>query len=103
MDIVTTLGLSGGAFEGSPEIPAQLIGHLQILIRGIALHAIEGDPLDLRELQQRMSGIADSLHNQSSPDDLLVAIGKTLRTLEEYNRRAAIVFKGQVEELRGML
>ena len=32
-----------------------------------------------------------------------VGIGKTLRALEEYNRRAAVIFKGQVEELRGML
>ena len=43
------------------------------------------------------------MHDESSPDDLLVAIGKTLRALEEYNRRAATVFKRQVEELRAML
>jgi diguanylate cyclase (GGDEF)-like protein len=85
------------------SLPSEIIDHLQILIRGIALHAIDGDPNDLKELQQRMSGIAGTLTVDSSPDDLLVGIGKTLRALEEYNRRAAVIFKGQVEELRGML
>jgi len=33
----------------------------------------------------------------------MVAIGKCLRVLEAYNRKAAGVFKGQVEELRGMV
>jgi GGDEF domain-containing protein len=85
------------------SLAAEIIGHLQILIRGIALHAIEGDPNDLKQLEERLSAIADTLTVDSSPDDLLVGIGKTLRSLEEYNRRAAVIFKGQVEELRGML
>jgi GGDEF domain-containing protein len=85
------------------SLPAEIIDHLQILIRGIALHAIEGDPEDLKQLQQRMAGIAETLTVDSSPDDLLVGIGKTLRSLEEYNRRASGIFNGQVEELRGML
>lgn len=85
------------------SLPAEIIDHLQILIRGIALHAVEGNPEDLKQLQQRMAGIAETLSVDSSPDDLLVGIGKTLRAVEEYNRRAAIIFKGQVEELRGML
>ena len=84
-------------------MPAEVIQHLQILIRGISLHAIEGDPGDLKLLQERMSGIADSLNDESTPDDLLVGIGKTLRALEEYNRRSAVIFKGQMEELREML
>jgi GGDEF domain-containing protein len=85
------------------SLPAEIIGHLQILIRGIALHAIEGDSADLTLLQQRTSVIADTLTVDSSPDDLLVGIGKTLRALEEYNRRSTVIFKGQTEELRGML
>ena len=89
--------------ENRFSLPFEILSHLQILIRGIALHAIEGDPQDLKELQRRLSGIADSLTVNSSPDDLLVGIGKTLRALEEYNRRAAAIFKGQVEELRSML
>jgi GGDEF domain-containing protein len=89
--------------ERHGSMPSEIIGHLQILIRGIALHAIEGDPDDLKALQRRMSIIADSLTLESSPDDLLVGIGKTLRALEEYNRRAAMIFTGQVDELRGML
>ncbi len=84
-------------------MPAEIIDNLQVLIRGIALTAIEGDPEDLKRLQQRMSKIAETLSVESVPDDLLVGIGKTLRALEEYNRGAAVIFKGQAEELRGML
>jgi GGDEF domain-containing protein len=84
-------------------MPSQFIEYLQVLIRGIALHTLEGEPDDLKQLQQNLSAIAESLNNESVPDDLLVAIGKTLRALEEYNRRTAVIFKGQVEELRGML
>jgi len=102
MDI-TTLGIgSSKASDGRPR-PPQFIEYLQILIRGISLHAIEGEPDDLKQLQQNLSAIAESLSDESAPDDLLVAIGKTLRALEEYNKRAAVIFKGQVDELRGML
>jgi GGDEF domain-containing protein len=103
MDILT-LGLEGSDNpDRPPSMPAEIIQHLQILIRGIALYAIEGDQEDLIHLRQRLSSFADSLNEDSSPDDLLVGIGKTLRALEEYNRRAAVIFRGQVDELRGML
>jgi GGDEF domain-containing protein len=103
MDILS-LGTDGSQNpEKRPSLRGEIIEHLQILIRGMALHAIEGDSNDLRFLRERTSGIADSLNRDSSPDDLLVAIGKTLRALEEYNRRSAVIFKGQVDELRGML
>ncbi len=85
------------------SLPAEIIDHLKIFIRGISLHAIESDPEDLKQFQQRLSAIADSLSLHSSSDDLLVGIGQTLHALEEYNRRAATIFKVQVEELHGML
>jgi GGDEF domain-containing protein len=85
------------------SLSAEIVDHLQILIRGIALHSIDGDPDERKLLQQRMAAIAETLTVDSTADDLLVGIGKTLRVLEEYNRRASVVFKGQVHELRGML
>jgi GGDEF domain-containing protein len=101
---IVTLDINGRrVLEERSDVSIGLIEHLQILIRGIALHAVEGDPEDLKFLRGRMSGIADSLTDESSPDDLLVAIGKTLRAIEEYNRRSSVIFKGQMEELRAML
>jgi GGDEF domain-containing protein len=104
MDILS-LGLNESE---SPEkqrasMPAEIIQHLQILIRGISLHAVEGDPEDLGFLRQRMSSIADALNDESSADDLLVGIGKTLHAFEEYNRRSGVISNGQLDELRGML
>jgi diguanylate cyclase (GGDEF)-like protein len=81
----------------------ELIEQLQVLIRGIAFHAIESPAEEAAELRRQMAAVADELNSESSADDLLVAIGRTLRLIEEYNRRAAVIFKGQIEELRGML
>ncbi len=87
----------------NPTIPLTLIEHLQFLIRGIALHAIESDPEQLALLNRRLGEIAQSLSSESSADELLAAIGKTLRLTQEYNGQATLLFKGQVEELREML
>jgi diguanylate cyclase (GGDEF)-like protein len=81
----------------------QFTEQLQILIRGIALHSIESQPEDFAELQRRMANIAATLNPESAPDDVLAAIGGTLRALDEYNRKAESVFKSQVEELRSMV
>jgi len=85
------------------SIPQKIIEHLQILIRGVGLNAIEGDPDELKRFQHRMSAIAETLSGGTFPEDLLVGIGKTLRALEEYNRGAALIFRGQLKELRAML
>jgi diguanylate cyclase (GGDEF)-like protein len=86
-----------------PSSSVHLIEQVQTLIRGVALHAIESQPEEFAQLQRRMGEIADSLNRESSADDLLLAISKTLFLTEDYNRQAAVIFKAQVEELRGMV
>lgn len=76
---------------------------LQTLIRGIAHHSIEGLPEDFIELQRATAEIAGTLHADSSPEELMISIRETLRILEQYNTKAASLFKAQVEELRGMV
>ena len=103
-DIISLeLQRSGKAPEAATADPVNLTDQLQTLIRGIALHSIESQPQEFAALQQQMGEIARSLHPDSSPEDLMVAISKSLRTLEDYNRKAAGLFKSQVEELRGMV
>jgi len=89
--------------EAAPTEPVNFTDQLQILIRGIALHSIESQPQDFAALQEHMGEIARSLCSESAPADLMAAIGKCLRILEDYNRKAAGLFKSQVEELKGMV
>ena len=96
------LNRSGNSGDGAPPT-FDLIGQLQTLIRGVALHSIESQPEDFAKLQEQAAEIAKSLAPESSGDDLLVAISRTLRTLEDYNRKASGLFKAQTAELRGMI
>jgi diguanylate cyclase (GGDEF)-like protein len=92
--------------ESAPDClsdPIELIEQLQILIRGVALHAMESGSEELPLFQRQASAVADSLTPESSPDDLLVAIGRMLRLTEAYNRHASVIYQGQVEDLRAML
>jgi GGDEF domain-containing protein len=101
MDLIA-LQLNYASGEGRPE-SIDLTEQLQMLIRGIALHSIEGEPENFAGLQRRMAEIAATLHAGNSSDDLLVAISSTLRTLEEYNQKSASLFRAQREELRSMV
>ena len=103
MDFVTLELEQWGDQPGQPSDPIRFVEQLQTLIRGIAIHAVEGQPMELAKFEKELSEVARSLPPQSSADDLLLAVGKTLRLTEAYNDGAALIFKDQVEELRGML
>lgn len=103
MDLISLeLNRTGAGGEESTA-PVPFTDQLRTLILGIALHSIETRPEEFATLQRQMSDIAAQIHTDSSPEDMLAAIGTTLRTLEVYNQMAAGVFKAQVEELRAMV
>ena len=92
--------------DGSPDSelnPIELIEQLQILLRGIAVHAVESGPEILEQFRHQMAEVSNSLNKESSAQDLMIAIGRALRLTEDYNRQAAAIFKNEVEELRSML
>lgn len=103
MDSLTLELPQWGDQPGNPSNSNHLVEHLQILIRGIAIHAVQSQPEDLADFEKELSEVAVSLTPQRTVDDLLIAVGKTLRLMEAYNDRAAVICKGEVEELRGML
>ncbi len=104
MDFISLeLGRSGTAAGEGAAGPGALTEQLQTLIRGIGLHAIESEPSELAHLHRQLSEVAQSLTAESSPDDLMTAIIRTLKATEEYNVKAAGVFKSQADELRAMV
>jgi hypothetical protein len=95
------------AFGNPPKLsalgPSDYIRYIHFLLKGLALHAVEGDPGQLRDLQNQIGALAASLNAESTEEDLLVGTAAALRALEEYNRNAAVALKGHVDELRLML
>lgn len=83
--------------------PSDLMRVVQLLIQGIALHAVEGDPQDYqlfrRDLQQQL----DVVGGNPSPADLLVGTGIILKALEDYNARTTRHLRMQGAELYHMI
>lgn len=79
------------------------IRYIQALLTGLSIHALEEDPNQLRDFRDQIASITDSLDTQSSDEDLLVATGKALRILGEYNQSVAETRKKQADEFRLML
>ena len=83
--------------------PADLMRVIQLLLQGIALHAVEGDPQDYqsfrRDLQQQM----DAVSANPPLADLLVRVGAVLKSLEGYNARTTRHLRMQGAELHHMI
>ena len=68
---------------------------VQLLLQGIALHAVEGDHQDYLAFRQDMQGLLDKVQADLSPAGLLVYTGVTLKTLEDYNHRTTRYVRAQ--------
>jgi GGDEF domain-containing protein len=71
-----------------PETP-DLVRLLQLLLQGIAAHAIESDRTELKQFRLDISNISDSLTERSGLEQMHRAIEGAVHSLEEYNRRAS--------------
>lgn len=99
MDLV----LLGSHLKSGPLAAADYIRYLQVLLTGLAIHAVEEDPVQLRDFRDGIASITASLNEDSTDEDLLVGTGKALRMLAEFNQSAAETRKKHADELRLML
>jgi GGDEF domain-containing protein len=83
--------------------PATLTRVVQLLIQGIALHAVEGDPLDHQMFRREMQTQMDAVEASPTPAELLVSIGAVLQALEGYNSRTTRHMRLQGAELYHMI
>jgi diguanylate cyclase (GGDEF)-like protein len=88
--------VSGTAVISQKRIPQDdgaseqtLMRIVQLLLQGIELHAIEGDPDDFAQLRASIQRLTNSLDGGLATSELLAQAGSALRTLEDYNRRTA--------------
>ena len=75
----------------------------QILLRGMGVHAVEGDPDGFRAFRTAMEESADSLGMAVTEAAALVVVSAALRALEEYNRGAENYLHAGGNDLRGMV
>lgn len=75
----------------------------QILLRGMGIHAVEGDPDRFRAFRAAMEESADSLGRAVTEAAALVIVSAALRSLEEHNRWAEDYLHAGGNDLRGMV
>ena len=88
-------------------VEAQGVSHplraAQILVRGIGLHAVEGDPGEFRAFRTSMDQFSDSLGEAVTEAAALVTVSDTLRSLERHNRSAESYLHAGGNDLRAMV
>lgn len=99
MDLV----LLGSHLKSGALAAPDYIRYIQVLLTGLAIHALEGDPTQLQNFRDQIASITASLDEESTDEDLLVNTGKALRILGEYNQSVADARKRHSDELRLML
>ena len=78
-----------------------------LLLEGIAVHAVECDAADHKSFQNSVRKFRDEVESSdSSPSEILVSTGSTIKVIETYNRgmeRFIRVRRKQHEEMVAML
>jgi GGDEF domain-containing protein len=86
--------------EADPAGVARVAG---LLIQGIALHAVEGDPLEYQMFRHEIQQQIEVVEANPAPAELLVSIGAVLQALEGYNARTTRHLRMQGTELYNMI
>ncbi len=92
--------------QGEPEpgqASANLTRIMRLLIQGIALHAVEGDPLDYQMFRHEIQKQLDVVESSPPPAELLVSVGAVVQALEGYNSRTTRHLRLQGAELYRMI
>ncbi len=74
-----------------------------MLLQGIALHAVEGDPNDYQIFRRDMQQQMESIEGTSAPAELMIGVGAVLKALESYNSRTTRHLRMQGVELYHMI
>jgi GGDEF domain-containing protein len=83
--------------------PVDLMRVVRLLLQGIALHSVEGDPLDYQTFRHDMQGQLEAMAANPPAAQLLVSIGYVLKALEGYNSRTTGHLRMQGAELHHMI
>ena len=83
---------------------ALLLRVTSLILDGIAIHTISGDPQERRVFQETMRRLQRDLESAAEPSaTLLVTAGAITQCFESYNRNILRQFNAQAKELRDMV
>jgi GGDEF domain-containing protein len=83
--------------------PADFIRFLKLLLQGIATHAVESDPGELRRFRLDISNISNRLTETLGSDEMDHVVEGSVDLLKEYNRRVGKLEVANKTELRAIL
>jgi GGDEF domain-containing protein len=92
-------------WSAAPPEPEEgsLMRVIRLLMQGIALHAVEGDPLDYQTFRRDMQEQMDAAERIPPAAELMLSIGAILKALEGYNARTTRHLRMQGAELHHMI
>jgi GGDEF domain-containing protein len=76
---------------------------LQLLLQGLSLHTIEGDPDDMALFQQDLNSVAGALTEESSAEELLLGVGSVIHAFDEFTRSTNKFTRARTHEFHAML
>jgi len=85
------------------ETEAALLRMVKLLLNGIVLHSLEGDPEDFANLREGLAAVEQRLDQANSPADLLDLSKSALESLEQYRRRTNRYLRLQSVEYQSMV
>lgn len=79
------------------------IRFVRILLNGVSTNVIEGDPDELAEYTKRVAPLTERISEESSAEDILLAVTTALWSLDEHNRRTRKFIDMRSVELKSAL
>jgi len=89
--------------NANPEAPDSMLQAAQVLLQGIAEHAIRCDPGEHTQFRQSMEQAAAAMADCTGGPETLTQAEGAIRLLEDYNRRTAQQLRVRGSELEGMV
>jgi diguanylate cyclase (GGDEF)-like protein len=82
---------------------APLLRVIQLLLQGIRLHAVEGNPEDREQFHESMNSVSRAVEEERDGHEILVHAGTAIHTLQDYNRRTSAYLGTQNQELQAIV
>jgi diguanylate cyclase (GGDEF)-like protein len=90
-------------FLADNETEASLVRMVKLLLQGIVLHSMEGDPADCARFRDRIAQVERRLDEEIPTPELVVLAGSALQALEDYNRRTNTYLRQRSLEFQTMV
>jgi GGDEF domain-containing protein len=90
-------------FLADNETEASLMRMVKLLLQGIVLHSLEGDPADYSRFRDNIAQVERRLDEEISTPELPVLAGSALKALDDYNRRTSACLRLRSVEFQTMV